>query len=239
MDGSSRELMSTLSIIVPTLNEAAVIVRQLQALQPLRGRGAQVIVVDGGSSDGTAGLASPLVDAVASAARGRAVQMNAGAGLARGEVLLFLHADTRLPESADLLVGDALADEQRTWGRFDVAIEGVHPLLRVVAWSMNQRSRLTGIATGDQAMFVRRSAFERVGGFPDLPLMEDIALSRRLKRLGRPLCLRARVMTSARRWVRLGVLRTIVLMWALRVGYWLGVDPRRLAKAYASVPRAP
>ena len=231
--------MSTLSIIVPTLNEAAGIVAQLMSLQPLRGRGVQVIVVDGGSSDGTAGLASPLVDAVASAARGRAVQMNAGAGLARGEVLLFLHADTRLPESADLLVGDALADEQRTWGRFDVAIEGVHPLLRVVAWSMNQRSRLTGIATGDQAMFVRRSAFERVGGFPDLPLMEDIALSRRLKRLGRPLCLRARVMTSARRWVRLGVLRTIVLMWALRVGYWLGVDPRRLAKAYASVPRAP
>jgi rSAM/selenodomain-associated transferase 2 len=231
--------MSTLSIIVPTLNEAAGIVAQLMSLQPLRGRGVQVIVVDGGSSDGTAGLAGPLVDAVASAARGRAVQMNAGAGLARGDVLLFLHADTRLPESADLLVAAALADEQRTWGRFDVAIEGAHPLLRAVAWSMNQRSRLTGIATGDQAVFVRRSAFERVGGFPDLPLMEDIALSRRLKLLGPPLCLRARVMTSARRWVQLGVLRTIVLMWALRVGYWLGVDPRRLAKAYASVPRAP
>ena len=230
--GGSPEHMSTLSIIVPTLNEASGIVANLEALQAFRRRSAELIVVDGGSSDDTQTLAAPWADAVVSVSRGRATQMNAGARLARGDVLLFLHADTRLPESADLLITTSLDDERRIWGRFDVAIEGTHPLLRVVAWSMNWRSRLTGIATGDQAMFVRRSIFERIGGFPDLPLMEDVALSRRLKRFGRPLALSSRAVTSGRRWEQRGVLRTIMLMWALRTGYWLGVAPGRLAKGY-------
>ncbi|MEP7063027.1 MAG: TIGR04283 family arsenosugar biosynthesis glycosyltransferase [Betaproteobacteria bacterium] len=226
--------MATLSIVVPTLNEAAGIVEHLVALQGLRRGGTEVIVVDGGSTDGTPALAAPWADAIVSGIPGRAVQMNLGASHAGGSLLLFLHADTRLPESADSLIAEGLADEGRTWGRFDVTIEAAHPLLRVVAWSMNWRSRLTGIATGDQAIFARRSAFEQAGGFPELPLMEDIALSRSLKRIGHPLCLRERVTTSGRRWEQHGVLRTIMLMWRLRAGYWLGVDPGRLATAYAS-----
>ena len=192
--------MIALSIIVPTLNEADGIVAHLTALQPLRRRGSEVIVVDGGSADDTRRLAQPLADRVIAARRGRAVQMNAGARYARGDVLLFLHADTRLPVSADSLLAEQLTDERWVWGRFDVVIEGTHPLLRLVAWSMNRRSRLTGIVTGDQALFVRREVFAQVGGFPELPLMEDIALSRRLKCLGRPLCLSQRVITSGRRW---------------------------------------
>ena len=226
--------MIALSVIVPTFNEADGIVAHLWALQALRRSSSEVIVVDGGSSDETPRLAAPLADAVISARRGRASQMNAGARCARGVVLLFLHADTRLPKSAVSLLTNALADARWVWGRFDVAIEGTHPLLRLVAWSMNRRSRLTGIATGDQAMFVRRQSFATVGGFPELPLMEDIALSRRLKCLGRPLCLRERAITSGRRWEQRGVLRTIILMWRLRAGFWFGVDPGRLARAYAA-----
>ena len=226
--------MRALSIIVPTLNEAGGLVAHLAALRPMRERGTEVVVVDGGSTDGTPALAAPWADSVVSAPRGRAAQMNAGAKLARGDVLLFLHADTLLPDAVDLLLAQALEDPARVWGRFDIAIEGTHRLLRVVAWTMNLRSRLTGIATGDQAMFVRRDAFDAAGGFPELPLMEDIALSRKLKRIGRPLCLRERAVTSGRRWEQRGVLRTIVLMWRLRGAYWLGVDPRRLAQVYAA-----
>jgi rSAM/selenodomain-associated transferase 2 len=226
--------MRALSIIVPTLNEAGAIADCVASLQAMRGRGAEVIVVDGGSTDETPTLAAPSVDRVVSAPRGRAAQMNAGAKLASGKLLLFLHADTRLPETADLLVAQALAASGRVWGRFDVAIEGTHPLLRVVAWSMNFRSRLTGIATGDQAIFVRAEAFDAAGGFPELPLMEDVALSRKLKRVGRPLCLRARAITSGRRWEQRGVLRTILLMWRLRGAYWLGADPGRLEQVYGA-----
>ncbi|HLF98395.1 MAG TPA: TIGR04283 family arsenosugar biosynthesis glycosyltransferase [Methylococcaceae bacterium] len=221
-----------LSIIVPTLNEAAAICATLEALQPMRGRGVEAIVADGGSTDGTPELAAPLADKVVSAPRGRARQMNAGAGAAKGEVLLFLHADTRLPEGADRPVLDALATRDRTWGRFDVHIAGSHWLLRVVAYLMNRRSRWTGIATGDQALFVRRETFEALGGFPDQPLMEDIELSRRLRRLGPPLCLRERVVTSGRRWETRGVWRTIWLMWRLRWLYWRGVAAERLAEEY-------
>lgn len=229
--------MTALSIIIPTLNEAAGIVGVLVALQPLRRRGAEVIVADGGSADATCALAAPLVDSVITASRGRARQMNAGARHARGDVLLFLHADTRLPESADSLLASELVGERWLWGRFDVAIGGTHRLLSVVAWFMNRRSRLTGIATGDQAMFVRRRAFAAVAGFPEIPLMEDVALSCRLKCLGRPLCLRERAITSGRRWEQRGVLRTVALMWRLRASYWLGVDPARLAQAYAAAAR--
>jgi rSAM/selenodomain-associated transferase 2 len=227
----------TLSIIVPVLNEAENIVTTLSALAPLRRRGAEVIVVDGGSRDATAEHAAPLADSVVHAPRGRASQMNAGAARAKGDVLLFLHADTRLPSDADRLVVDGLRNSGRAWGRFDVRIEGRHPLLPVVAASMNLRSRLTGICTGDQAMFVRREAFRKAGGFPEIPLMEDIAFSRALKRVSPPLCLRARVTTSGRRWEKDGVLRTVLLMWRLRLSYFLGVQPETLARRYGYVPR--
>jgi rSAM/selenodomain-associated transferase 2 len=163
--------------------------------------------------------------------------MNAGASAARGDVLLFLHADTRLPEDADRLVLDGLAASGHAWGRFDVQIEGRHLLFPVIAAMMNLRSRLTGIATGDQAIFVERSAFAAIGGFPDIALMEDIELSRRLKRLGRPSCLKPRVKTSGRRWEKHGVVRTILTMWRLRLAFFFGAAPAKLATSYGHVPR--
>ncbi len=225
----------TLSIVMPVLDEAADIETTLKVLAPLRARGAEVIVADGGSKDGTPDLARPLTDLVLTAPRGRASQMNAGALAARSDVLLFLHADTRLPENADRLVLDGLARTGRIWGRFDVRIDG-GGLLGMISFMMNARSRLTGIATGDQAMFMTRAAFEAADGFPAIALMEDVALSARLKRLGQPLCLRARVTTSPRRWRKNGVLRTIVLMWRLRLAYYCGVDPAKLARSYGYAP---
>jgi len=221
-----------LSIIVPCLNEGEGIAGALAALAPLRARGTEVIVADGGSSDGTADRAAPHADTVISAPRGRAAQMNAGAARARGEILLFLHADTLLPDSADALIIVGLKRTRRGWGRFDVTIAGRHPLLRVVERLMNLRSRLTGIATGDQAIFVTRSLFTAAGGYPEIALMEDVALSKLLKRFGPPLCLRHHLTTSGRRWEKRGVLRTILLMWRLRLAYWLGADPGKLAVRY-------
>ena len=219
------------TIVVPALDEAADIEAALQALAPLRARGAEVIVVDGGSADGTAQLAKPLADRVLVSPRGRARQMNTGAAAARSDVLLFLHADTRLPEAADAALHEAVA-RGAAWGRFDVQIDGRPRMLRLVAALMNQRSRLTGIATGDQAIFVRCDLFQRIGGFPDQPLMEDIEISRRLRALARPCCLRQRVVTSGRRWESRGVWRTIFLMWRLRWRYWRGESAQTLAEAY-------
>jgi rSAM/selenodomain-associated transferase 2 len=216
-----------LSIVIPALNEGDGIRSCLLALAPLRRRGHEVIVADGGSADRTAELAASWCDRVVSSARGRGVQMNAGARQATGDALVFLHADTILPPEADRLVIATL--QERVWGRFDVEIEGRHPLLKVVGRAMNLRSRLTGIATGDQAIFVRRDAF---AGFPEIALMEDIAFSREMKRRGAPACLRERVRTSGRRWESRGVLRTIVLMWRLRLLYFLGTAPERLARLY-------
>ena len=228
--------MTDLSVIMPVLDEEAAIVPALDALSDMRARGVEVIVVDGGSRDNATELARPRADKTISSARGRAAQMNAGAAKASGEVLLFLHADTTLPREADRLIPDGLARSGRCWGRFDVKIDGRHPLLSVVAAMMNLRSRITGVATGDQAMFVKRETFQQVGGFPELPLMEDIALSVRLKRVGRPLCLRAQVSTSGRRWEKHGVARTIALMWRLRLSYALGADPAALAVRYGYAP---
>jgi rSAM/selenodomain-associated transferase 2 len=228
-----------LSIIVPVLNEADIIADTLAALAPLRQRGAEVIVADGGSRDATVDLARPAADRIIVAPRGRAAQMNAGAALARGDVLLFLHADTRLPGNADTLVLEGFKQSGRSWGRFDINIAGHSPLLAIVASAINFRSRLTGIATGDQAMFVSRDVFAEVGGFPDIALMEDVALSHTLKRVSRPLCLTAKVTTSGRRWEQHGVLRTIVLMWRLRLAYFLGAEPATLARRYGYVPRKP
>jgi rSAM/selenodomain-associated transferase 2 len=213
-----------LSVVVPALNEASGIRAALEALAPLRARGHEVILVDGGSSDATVERAAGLCDLVVTAPRGRALQMNAGARAATGDMLLFLHADSRLPPAADVLALNA-----STWGRFDVQIDARHPLLKVVAWAMNLRSRLTGIATGDQAIFVRREAFP---GFPEIALMEDVAFSSIMKRRARPACLRAKVVTSGRRWESRGVLRTIFLMWRLRLMYFFGARPDDLARIY-------
>lgn len=220
-----------LSIVIPTLNEADGIVEALTALTPLRARGHEVIVVDAGE-DGTAELARSRADRVLRGPRGRAAQMNRGAAAARGDVLVFLHADTRLPASAERLIADGLAVTGRAWGRFDVRLSGGQPSLRVVEASMNWRSRLTGIATGDQAIFVTRDRFRDVGGYPEIALMEDVALSKALNRLGSPVCLRGRVTTSSRRWERDGVVRTVLLMWSLRLRYFLGADPSDLARRY-------
>ena len=224
--------MRTLSIIIPVFNEGERIAAALDALAGPRVLGVEVIVVDGGSRDATIQRARLRADRVISAPRGRAAQMNAGAEKASGEVLLFLHADTRLPSDPDHVVLRGLERSGRAWGRFDVKIEGRHPLLLVVGWLMNLRSRLTGIATGDQAIFVRRDTFQAIGGFAEIPLMEDVALCKRLKGVSRPLCLSERVVTSGRRWEKNGVLNTIVLMWRLRLAYFFGANPNELARQY-------
>jgi rSAM/selenodomain-associated transferase 2 len=224
--------MAKLSIIMPVLNEGEGIAAALDALADLRALGSEVIVVDGGSRDATIQRARLRADRVISAPRGRALQMNAGAAKAQGDVLLFLHADTRLPRDADHIVLNGLEHSGRAWGRFNVKITGRSPLLAVVGWLMALRSRVTGIATGDQAIFAQRGAFQSVGGFPGIALMEDIALCKRLKRVSRPLCLSERVVTSGRRWDKHGVINTIVLMWRLRLRYFFGADPNELAREY-------
>ncbi len=223
--------MKSLSIIVPALNEAATIAVTLAAVQGLRTGGAEVLVVDGGSDDGTPAQCRGLADRVITGPRGRARQMNAGAAAARGEVLLFLHADTLLPpDGATAAVAAVTAGA--LWGRFDVAITGRSLWFPLIGALMNARSRLTGVATGDQAMFVARDVFQRVGGFPDQPLMEDVELSTRLRALGRPACLRWKVRTSGRRWQTHGVVRTVLLMWRLRWRYWRGVPATEIARAW-------
>lgn len=203
----------------------------LQRLQPMRGRGVEVILVDGGSSDQTAAVAAPYLDRlIESSTPGRAAQMNQGARAASGELLWFLHADTLVPEEGERILPQAL--QHSRWGRFDVRLSGRSPLLRVVEWMMNRRSCWSRIATGDQAIFLSRPLFEQLGGFPEIPLMEDIALSRMLRRIGRPACIREPVITSSRRWEERGIVRTIILMWGLRFGYWVGISPQRLARIY-------
>lgn len=225
--------MDVVSIIIPVLNEAAGLAACLQTLQPLRDRHCEVIVVDGGSADRSVAIATPLADLVLVAQRGRARQMNVGAQAARGDILWFLHGDSRPPPNAEECIRAALKAQRHAWGRFNVRLSGRKPLLRVVAMLMNWRSCLTGIATGDQGIFVRRSLFVQVGGYPEIPLMEDIALSRTLKRhSGRPVCLRQRLLTSSRRWEENGIWNTILLMWRLRLAYFLGADPAVLARLY-------
>lgn len=225
-----------LAIIVPVLNEQRTIEAALLPLAPLRVRGARVIVVDGGSEDGTLALAARHADAVLCAPRGRSLQMNAGAARALEDptidLLLFLHADTLLPPDADRAVAGACAGRSMAWGRFDVRIDGRHMALPLVAAMMNLRSRLSGICTGDQCLFATRALFERLGGFAPIPLMEDIDFSRRARRLQWPIAVGARAVTSGRRWERHGVVRTMALMWRLRWAYYFGVDPVQLARAY-------
>lgn len=221
-----------LSIVIPVLNEAAGLGAVLPALAPFVTRGVELIIADGGSSDATVALAKAAGVTVILAPRGRALQMNAGAQRASGTVVLFLHADTLLPENADLLIANSLAGGEIVWGRFDVIITGQSRILRVVAALMNLRSRLSGIATGDQAIFMTRAAFNAVSGFPSQRLMEDIEISKRLLQISRPACLRAKVHTSGRRWETRGVWSTMLLMWRLRFAYWRGAAPERLAELY-------
>jgi rSAM/selenodomain-associated transferase 2 len=221
-----------ISIIIPVLDEADSIVPMLTGIQGLRSAGHEIIVVDGGSHDETVSLAAPYTDHIITSERGRARQMNAGVKVARGEVLLFLHADTTLPDNASDLVQNAIGEKNHLWGRFDVALSGMAYPFRLIEYFMNLRSRWSSIATGDQAMFIRRDIFELVGGFDDIPLMEDISMSKKLKRLSAPACLTSKVVTSSRRWEEKGIVRTIFLMWRLRLAYWRGADPASLAMRY-------
>ena len=219
-----------LSIIIPTLNEEEGIVEFLQPLQQLRAD-CELLIVDGGSDDNTVELAQPYVDDVLKSAKGRAMQMNEGAAIASAPVLLFLHADTSLPDDALTQIQSAI-DRGANWGRFDVTLSTNDLRLNIVAWMMNKRSYLTGIATGDQAVFVKKDLFEELSGFANIALMEDIELSSRLKKQGRPYCVKSKVISSARRWLSFGVIRTISLMWFLRLRYFFGADPIELEQLY-------
>lgn len=225
------EAEDKISIIIPVMNESRGIVKTLMDIQPIRQRGHEVILVDGGSSDDTIDLAEPLVDQVLYTGRGRAHQMNVGARHAWGNSFLFLHADTIIPENADELILEALA--KRSWGFFMLRLDSYHPLLRLVALMINLRSRLSRIATGDQAMFMSRSCYEQLDGFAEIPLMEDVDMSKRLKQGGqRPFVITEKLITSARRWQQQGIIRTIFLMWHLRWSFWHGVSPDVLVKRY-------
>lgn len=226
----SVERAPRLSIVIPVLNEAPTLATHLMALQTLRAQGVEVIVVDGGSGDDSVRRAKPLADRVLSSPPGRGVQMNLGAQHASTPALLFLHADTHLPTGAVEQLLHAL--NTHDWGRFDILLAGHSRWLPLISKMINQRSRLTGIATGDQGIFVRASTFHAIGGFPEQPLMEDIELTKRLKRVSPPACLTAKVISSGRRWDQFGAWKTIRLMWRLRYRYWRGVSATQLAKEY-------
>ncbi len=223
--------LPAVSLIVPVLNEAATLPAALPHLRRWQDQGCEVIIVDGGSTDATHRVLQGSGITRLTSSPGRARQQNAGAAAANGNLLVFLHVDTRLPDNAFEAMQTAL-ERGHEWGRFDVDIHGRSIWLPLIAAMMNRRSRLTGIATGDQALFVSRRRFDEVKGFPEQPLMEDIELSRRLRRLAPPACLRERVITSGRRWDQRGALRTIWLMWRLRWRYWRGESPHALARHY-------
>jgi len=227
----SNQKKPGLSIIIPVLNEVVALVKAVDGIDLLRRSGAEVIVVDGGSQDGTVALATELADRVLSTATGRAMQMNCGAKIAAGDYLLFLHADTVMSDDAQsrLLV---TIQKHPVWGRFDVRLSGHYSIFRVVEYFMNLRSRVTGIATGDQAIFVNRDVFHKLGGYPEIPLMEDIVLSTQLRRWDSPLCIASKIISDSRRWESNGVIRTIVLMWVLRFLFFVGVDADKLASIY-------
>jgi len=219
-----------LSIILPVLNEEASLPDVLASLQYLRQQGHEIIVVDGGSRDNSLMLAQQAADKVIVSQPGRAVQMNSGAELAAGDILLFLHADTALPVGVERILSEIEGDS--FWGRFDVRLSGNRSIFRVIEAMMNLRSRITSVATGDQAIFVTSSLFEKVGGFPEIPLMEDIAISKQLSKIVKPVCVSDRVVTSSRRWEDRGVIKTILLMWKLRLYYFLGMSPQKISRMY-------
>jgi rSAM/selenodomain-associated transferase 2 len=228
-----------ISIVIPVLNEARSLQAHLPLLQAAREAGHEVILVDGGSTDEGPALAAPLVDKLVRSPAGRALQMNAGAAQASGDLLLFLHVDTRLPEGAIALLQQAFVQPAVQWGRFDVRLSGAHRAFRLIETMINLRSRVSGVATGDQALFLRAGLFHAIGGFPAIPLMEDVAITKTLRRLSRPLCLRERVTTSSRRWEQHGIVRTVLLMWWLRLLYVCGMSPARLRDMYSKKKRQP
>ncbi|MEE9425364.1 MAG: TIGR04283 family arsenosugar biosynthesis glycosyltransferase [Methylococcales bacterium] len=221
-----------LSIIIPTWNEDSCIDATLTLLQPIR-QWSEIIVVDAGSKDSTQDIARPLADLVITSKKGRAVQMNAGVNCANGEYLLFLHADTQMPLATQSALFTVLK-KTPVWGRFDIALSEQTIILQIVATSMNWRSRLTGIATGDQGIFVQQPQFTAIGQFPNIALMEDIAISRKLRKVSRPTCITQPLITSSRRWESAGSMATIMLMWRLRLQYFFGTDPEKLAHIYQS-----
>jgi len=219
-----------LSIIIPTLNETRTITTTLISLQNLRLSGHEIILVDGGSTDDTLSLAEGLVDQIISTKSGRAKQMNAGARHAWGDTLLFLHADTLLPDDGIVRISNALI--KRKWGRFNIRLSGRHPLFRIIERMINWRSCISGIATGDQAIFLSKALFMELGGYADIPLMEDIEFSKRLKAYGRPACIHSPVITSSRRWETKGIIKTVIQMWRLRWAFYRGVSAEQLAQEY-------
>lgn len=219
-------------MVIPCLNEAHSIVQLLTTLQHARADGVELVLVDGGSADKTVLLAAPWVDKLIHSVAGRAKQMNVGAQAAAGGIVWFLHADSVISADFPGRIVAALAGSERQWGHFKIRLSGRHPLLRIIGFMMNCRSRLTAIATGDQGVFVNRSLFLQLGGFADIPLMEDVELSRRLRRCSRPLVLTPHLLTSSRRWERRGIVSTVLLMWRLRWAYFRGADPAQLAQRY-------
>lgn len=219
-----------ISIIIPVLNEEKNIHRFLSSLTQYKDRGHEIILVDGGSTDNTTSIAEPMVTHCITSEAGRAKQMNTGAKTSKGDILLFLHADTLLPNNADLFIQESLTDKQ--WGRFNVQLTSDHFAFRVIEYMINLRSRITGIATGDQALFITKDTFNRVGCYPDIKLMEDICISKNLLKHSRPACLKQKVITSSRRWEKHGILRTVFLMWSLRLRFFLGANPEDLAAEY-------
>ena len=219
-----------ISVIIPVLNESAALEVFLKKLQVFRNECCEIIVVDGGSMDASCQIANSYCDKLLISESGRAKQMNLGAASASGSVLLFLHADTSLPSDFFKLVTEKM--EKESWGRFDVSLSGGRFMFRIIENMINLRSCITGVATGDQAIFVKKELFNKVGNFPDIPLMEDVALSKALKKIVSPICLKSRVITSSRRWEKYGTWRTIILMWRLRWAYFRGVNPKELKKRY-------
>ena len=223
-----------LSVIIPMLNEAASIARTIAAIRA-GAPDAEIIVVDGGSSDNSIEEARALCHVVISMLRGRARQMNAGAAQASGDVLVFVHADTIVPATFGPDIEGAFADPRIVGGRFDVRLDDDHLLCILIGALISVRSRISRTGTGDQAIFVRRATFHQIGGFPDFPICEDLDFARRMKRLGRIACLRSKVTTSARRWRKGGIIRTVLRMWSIRALYLAGVSPSRLARMYSDV----
>jgi rSAM/selenodomain-associated transferase 2 len=218
------------SVIIPVLNEASGIKNFLSALQIFREHG-EIIIVDAGSQDNTVAFATPLADIIIKSDRGRSKQMNAGVQAASGNILLFLHADTYLPDDAQAIIEKKMSPNNQ-WGRFDIKLSGTHCGFGIIAQFMNWRSRLTGISTGDQGLFVEKQLFNQAGKFPEIPLMEDIAICKQLKLFSPPICLKAKAITSSRRWKQFGITRTILLMWWLRLLYFFGYNPETLAQLY-------
>jgi len=224
--------LKKISVIIPALNEADYIKQTLQSVQSLREKGHEVIVVDGGSNDETCDMASEMADQFITLSPGRAIQMNAGAKKATGDIFVFLHADTILPDSAEHKILAIAADKLYFWGRFKVRLSGKHWLFRIIECCMNIRTRLTGIVTGDHSLFISKQLFEKIDGFSEIELMEDIVISRKLKKISYPLCLSETVTTSSRRWEKHGIIRTILQMWWLRFKFILGAASLALARQY-------